>query len=49
MGVDPLHVTQHVEMQCAGLDTLNAAGADAREMRFGGPRLEVTEHLLLMQ
>src|SRR5438270_9470373 len=49
MGVDPLHVAQHVEMQRAGLDALDPAGADAREMRLGGARFEVAEHLLLAQ
>jgi len=49
MGVDPLQVAQQVEMQRAGLDTLNPAGADAGEMRLGRPRFEIAEHFLLAE
>src|SRR5438067_535895 len=49
VGVDPLHVAQDIEMERAGLDTLDAAGADACEMRLGRTRLHVAKDFLLVQ
>jgi hypothetical protein len=49
MGVDPLQVAQHVEVQGAGLHTLDPAGADAGEVRVGCARLQITKHLLFSQ
>jgi hypothetical protein len=49
MGVDPLQIAQHVKVQGAGLDALDPAGIDAREMRIGRARFEIMEHLLLAE
>src|SRR5271170_830865 len=49
MRVDPLEVAQHVEVERAGFDTLDPAGADAGEMRLGRTGFEIAKYFLFAE